>query len=200
MKNAPIVHKDKDINVFKLSEAPEYTRNPFLEKKTHLVKFGTEMRTVAGYSETLQDAEGNDLLGRHIIAKKEIVDTEKFAKIYIDAVKTMWKLDNSGVRIFTYILENLPINGDVVVLSATSIMKYCGYKSKTSVIAGINNLVQNNIIAKTISKNLYYINPLIIFNGNRLSLINSYEKAEGILPKKQKALTENKNFDNDINR
>lgn len=198
MKNAPKEHKDGDVNVFKLSEAPEYTRNPFLEKKTHLVKLGSEMRTVAGYSETLQDASGNDLLGRHIIAKKEIVDTEKFAKIYIDAVKTMWELDNSGVRIFTYILENLPINGDVVVLSATSIMKYCGYKSKTSVIAGINNLVQNNIIAKTISKNLYYINPLLIFNGNRLSLINSYEKADGILPKKQKALTENKNFDNEL--
>lgn len=54
--------------------------------------------------------------------------------------------------------------------------EYTGYQSDNSIRIGLTNLLANEIIAKGRIDNLYYINPMFVFNGNRLTSANTYVK------------------------
>ena len=71
-------------------------------------------------------------------------------------------------------------------------MEYTGYKSDTSIRIGLTNLLQNEIIARGRHESLYFINPMVTFNGNRITFAKTYVKKKSNIPKNQGTL----NFDN----
>ncbi len=48
------------------------------------------------------------------------------------------------------------------------------WKGKPAAFKGIKELVEKNFIAETMIQNYYFINPDFMFNGDRLSFVNSY--------------------------
>ena len=72
-------------------------------------------------------------------------------------------------------------------------MEYTGYKAKSSIFQGLGQLAANNIIARGKTDFLYFINPMVTFNGNRITFAQTYVK------KKSKELPKNQglfDFDN----
>lgn len=57
-------------------------------------------------------------------------------------------------------------------------MKYTGYQSDTSVFKGLAMLLSSEIIARGKTDYIYFINPLIFFNGNRISFTKTYVKKQ----------------------
>ena len=55
-------------------------------------------------------------------------------------------------------------------------LSYIGYKTKKPIYEGLANLLAAEIIARGRADNLYFINPLITFNGNRVTCAKSYIK------------------------
>lgn len=53
-------------------------------------------------------------------------------------------------------------------------MEYTGFKSKASIYKGLAELVAAEVIARGNHENLFYINPLIIFNGDRVSYTKEF--------------------------
>ena len=67
-------------------------------------------------------------------------------------------------------------------------LAYTKYNSKTMVYRGLAELVNGGIIARGKNDNVYFINPLIIWNGDRARFVTEYVKKS----KKKKQL-EDKN-------
>ena len=55
-------------------------------------------------------------------------------------------------------------------------MEYTKYSSKSSIFIGLGQLLKAEIIARGPSDSLYYINPLVVFNGNRVTYAKTYVK------------------------
>jgi len=53
-------------------------------------------------------------------------------------------------------------------------MKECGFKTRKSVTDGICELIEKNILYRTAEPMSYWINPAIVFNGDRLEFIREY--------------------------
>ena len=67
-------------------------------------------------------------------------------------------------------------------------MNYTGYKTAKPIYEGLSYLIASEIIARGRADNIYYINPLIVFNGNRVTFAKSYVKRKKIENKKQMIL------------
>jgi len=55
-------------------------------------------------------------------------------------------------------------------------MEFTAYKSKANVMSGLGELLEADIIARSTESSLYFINPIVMFNGNRLTFAKSYIK------------------------
>lgn len=75
-------------------------------------------------------------------------------------------------------------------------MEYTGYKSDTSIRIGLTNLLENKIIARGRKAVFYYINPMVVFNGNRITFAKTFvKKIKNNISKNQSSF----NFDNPDN-
>ena len=52
--------------------------------------------------------------------------------------------------------------------------EFCGWAKTSQVYLGIGELMANKIIAQSVNPNLWYINPNVIFNGDRIAFIKEY--------------------------
>lgn len=66
---------------------------------------------------------------------------------------------------------------DSIAFSLIDCMEYTGYKAKSTIYKGIAELLCSGIIARSKEDWRYFINPLIIWNGNRVTFVNEYIKA-----------------------
>ena len=57
-------------------------------------------------------------------------------------------------------------------------MEHTGYKSEKSVYIGLASLLQNQIIARGRNDSHYFINPMIAFNGDRVTFAKTYIKRQ----------------------
>ena len=85
-------------------------------------------------------------------------------------------LKPQAIRVFGYILNQLVPNKDEFLFLTDECLEYTKYKSSTSVRIGLTSLLENEIIARGRADNLYFINPMIAFNGNRVTFAKTYIK------------------------
>lgn len=88
---------------------------------------------------------------------------------YIDIFK---RLSIRGFNVFSYILEKIQPGRDRFFFLISECMQCTGYKSKKAVYAGLTELLHAGIIARGNVDTIYYINPLILFKGNRNEYFN----------------------------
>ena len=55
---------------------------------------------------------------------------------------------------------------------------YTGYKSHKSIHDGLAHLLKAEIIARGRSEVTYFINPMVAFNGNRITFAKTYVKKQ----------------------
>ena len=67
---------------------------------------------------------------------------------------------------------------DMFIFLKDECLEHTGYKSEKSIFIGLGSLVENNIIARGPADNLYFINPMVIFNGDRVSFTKTYVKKQ----------------------
>lgn len=108
------------------------------------------------------------------LTTKQEVDKEEFIKIYRNKIQFFFGLSVSAIKLFGYIVENVGINSDIIILNIKDVMKYTGYKTRNTIYKSVIELLSNEILAKTCKSGVFYINPTIFFNGNRLVLIKEY--------------------------
>ena len=83
------------------------------------------------------------------------------------------RLSKSTLSIFLVVLNKLEPNEDIIILNTNKICEETGYE-KSSVNNALIELIDLNVIMRIKGRGYrykYFINPLLIFNGNRIGFI-----------------------------
>jgi hypothetical protein len=181
----------------KLTAHPAYENNPFVEEalvgiQKQTVKRTRVIRPDAGLSKQVEqiivNADG-EATGYGAFMQYIEVDEEQFAKVYLSQFAAFWDLSKPAIRVFGYILSALKPGQDRLIFRMDKALTYTNYSHRSHVLTGLANLVECGIIARTPYEYEYFINPLVFFNGNRVTFAKTYvKKRKELSDKNQLAL------------
>lgn len=180
---------DEKKQLAKLRDFNKNIENPFLKqavkqvKESVVKKYKTANNTDERAILQAFDKVTGEVLGHTRFVRKIEVDEAKFAKIYLSNFSAFFDLKPSAIRVFGYILEQLIPNKDFFYFDINDALAFTNYKTKSSVYAGLASLAFNEIIARGKNDFHYFINPMVIFNGNRISFVKTYVKKRKTKPK-----------------
>lgn len=168
--------------LLKVSDFPQNHENPFLptaipQMKSHFTRAyvnaaGADQKAILN----AVDPNTGEVVGNTTFVKKKIVDDEQFAKIFLAQFEAFFDLSQAAIRVFGYITTCMMAAKDMVVFDKNDCKKYTHYTASSTIYKGIAELLNCGIIARGWSDNVFYINPLIVWNGSRVTFVTQYEK------------------------
>ena len=177
-------------NELKLSDFQRNKENPFMKQaiediENHVVKkykssTGSDKKAVVAAADT----DTGEVFRTSFIRQIE-VDEEQFAKLYLNNFAAFFDLSQAAIRVFGYIMTCMKPKNDMIMFILEDCLEYTKYTSKGTVYRGLAELVKAEIIARGINENLWFINPLIVFNGDRVSFTKKYVRKESLSTKKR---------------
>lgn len=157
-----------------------YEENPFIEKAIETISHNKVvkkqyMKGDRGVEQSIVNQDGI-ITGKSMFVRMIEVDEEKFAKLYLNELGILWDMKKPALKLFSYIMTILVPNKDDFYLSNKKAMEYTGYVTKTALNNALSQLFELGVIAKTTEENWYFINPLFVFNGSRITFAKTYIK------------------------
>lgn len=177
----------------KLTDFQKHEESPFHEQAIEVIekklvkKFKnsthatSEQRAVAAVA----DINTGEVFQTSFIRRIE-VDEDQFTKIYLaEFSAAFFDLSQSAIRVFGYIMNCMKPKRDMIVFDRKKCMEYTKYKSEKAIYKGLAELVAAEIIARGPADNLWFINPLIVFNGDRASYTREIIKKKKLTKKEE---------------
>lgn len=110
--------------------------------------------------------------------KPELIDAEKFIKLYTMGIDELMNLSASGLKVFkiVYTMMRESPNTDLFTLDFEYLKALKVWKwSKTTFHNGLNELLSRNVLYKAVAPAQYFINVKFFFNGDRINIVKSYQ-------------------------
>lgn len=165
-----------------LSDFNKNRNNPFVEKaideinnmlvKKYRNSTGTDKKAIL----QAMDPNTGEILGHTTFVKQIEVDEEQFTKIYLSNFDSFFDLNTQGIRVFGYIMTKLVPKKDMFMFIIDECLEFTNYKSKKQIYQGLTQLLKGEIIARGPSDSIYFINPIVTFNGDRVTYAKTYVK------------------------
>ena len=166
---------------FRVRELPKFKKNPFVEQEDFKPRRTKKAKISANKNEVVVNTETGATTGITYLHRIQEVDEDQFIKVYVKGLSAMYDLSQSAHRVLQYFMINLPANKADIILNMPDLMKFCGYNQRTQAYRHIGELARAGIMAKSEEVNGWFLNPAIIFNGDRIALINEIHKKPGHL-------------------
>jgi hypothetical protein len=128
----------------------------------------------------ITDTALGEVKGGQIVYNVHKVDNEQFVKIFTKSVSHLFDLTRTGNKAFGYIASVLPPNTDRVFISFKEMKEFCEWGTIQNCYKGMRELYIAKIIAPTTTYGFWFINPNVLFNGNRLLIVDEYQKWDNI--------------------
>lgn len=163
----------------------KYKENPFVESGVFRVptKTRSEMLETAGPlaimsqdGETLQVAE---------IRRRKVVDNDRFVKLFVAHLDAFFDLKPGTMKLMSALLDELSktryINGDTIYLNYAKVVEYFerrGVKppAKGTFFNSMAEMCEKGFVAPSVDTNLWFINPAIFFNGDRVRFVTELKR------------------------
>lgn len=162
---------------------PKYKINPFVNDSliTHLSGQKNVYYT-QNSSNALVDVDTGEIEPVKLqVIKKIKADNQTFLKLYTTHLKAFFELSQTAFRLLQYVLhitQETAINKDKIYLNlqqAQDFFELNGSKiSRSSYFNAMKELVEKLFLAETTDPNLYFINPTLFFNGDRIEFITQF--------------------------
>ncbi|MBE5204343.1 hypothetical protein IG612_17315 [Pectobacterium sp. FL60-S17] len=156
--------------------------NPFCFKTELTIETRKKNLTVSRGTELIERKDTSKSYFANIVHTQE-VDKEEFIKIYTSQIKAYFDLTKTAYKVFFIFLRIYQdaIGKDHFYLSCKKAMSLAEkidhfVLSESIFYRGIKELIEKRIIAKTNEKNWYFINPAIVFNGDRARFVSEIIK------------------------
>ena len=170
------------MSLIKYRDLKKNKENPFLKESLEVVgqniakKYKSATKTGEKAILKAIDESTGEILGHTQFIRQIEVDEEQFTKLYLSNFSAFWELKVSAIKVFGYIMTVLIPNKDEFMFFLDDCLEYTGYTAKSSIYTGITQLIEKDIIAKGRNGNMFFINPMVAFNGNRITFAKSYVK------------------------
>ncbi len=184
------IQKKPTINQYHFND-----ENPFISEvleqiitKKHRKIIGTKFQDVLS-----EDGSGELVKQKLLVlGDQKKVDKQQFIKIFVNAISGFFDLSKGSSRLLEYIMDSITYNHDRICLLPSDVKEKIGM-SRSACYRAILELLQATIIAKAQREGCYFINPTMIFKGDRITLVNQY-----LLEKKsEKAVIKGHSLDTD---
>lgn len=155
-------------HITNIKDMPDFEVNPFTKdfkykKKPYYDKIDNISIKIGDKEITNQDFKEHNI----VLAEKLYKDNEPFCKFFFNTDLDITNLNPSACKLLIHIMSSkLNINMDFIFINSRTITKELNMSINT-IYNGILNLLQYNIIMKRKDANMYWINPHIIFRGDR---------------------------------
>lgn len=155
--------------------------NPFIEQAIEQINSNI-VRKYKGARNTGEKAilkavdDNGEVLGHTSFVRQIEVDEEQFTKFYLSQFSAFWGLKSQAIKVFGYIMTRLIPKQDMFIFLMDDCKEHTGYKGEKSIYIGLASLVENEIIARGPADTLYFINPMVAFNGDRVTFAKTYIK------------------------
>lgn len=161
----------------KLSDFDFNSVNPFRGQLMKEVKLSTERAVMGTKIVDFIDEDSGEVRSSELryMGHEKIVDRTTFMKLYISNLDVFFDFSKTAQKVLKYFIGVLKRDRDDVNFDLSQCIELSGLRGKSSVYKGIAELLQKGVIAKGPNETTYFINPSVIFNGNRLVVINKYE-------------------------
>ncbi|WP_448175759.1 hypothetical protein [Morganella morganii] len=156
--------------------------NPFCFETEIKIETRKKNLTVSRGTELIERKDTSKSYFANIVHTQE-VDKEEFIKLYTSQIKAYFDLTKTAYKVFFIFLRIYQdaIGKDHFYLSCKKAMSLAEkidhfVLSESIFYRGIKELIEKRIIAKTNEKNWYFINPAIVFNGDRARFVSEIIK------------------------
>jgi len=167
----------------KLTDYPSNRENPFLEKAVAEMKVSIKRQSIRpknrGGEANLMLVDGlGEEHGEATFVRQIEVDEEEFTKLFRKGVAQVSGLSTRGTKVWLYICDQLKPGLTSIHFMYSQCLEHTGYKTRSNIASGIAELLEASIIARSQESSLYFINPAVMFNGNRVTFAKSYVKKQ----------------------
>lgn len=162
----------------------KHKENPFLENFTITTKGKRVTVNPMGTKEDniLVSQSTGEIKGTHVTAYKQVDDAE-FIKLFTGNISLTFNLNQSGRKVFDMlvrVMQHSSISRDQVYIDDNvreEFVKAHDVKLASSTMyRGIDDLIDKKIIARSNRTNIYFINPSLVFNGDRIAFTTIIER------------------------
>lgn len=172
----------EDGKLTKIRELEVFKENPFIDgvghqktKKTEVLYTGDKAVVNVRTGEIDDDEQ-------IAVARIRYVDSDQFVKLYVNYIHVFFDLGLPAQKVARFVLDQVgrrAIGKGEVLLSFTEYAEfYSGQKgvSRPTFMRGMQELAAKNLIAKSPNNAIWWINPAMIFNGDRARFITELRK------------------------
>ena len=165
------------ISTFKKNKENPFLNQAIEEIEDNIVKkYKTASKTGEKAILKAYDENTGEVLGHTRFVRQIEVDEQQFAKFYLSNFSAFFDLKPAAIKVFGYILEQLTPNRDYFYFDMDEALEYTNYKGETSIRSGLTGLLKADVIARGKNDYHYFINPMVVFNGNRITFAKTYVK------------------------
>ncbi|STU03701.1 hypothetical protein [Klebsiella pneumoniae] len=161
--------------------------NPFCFETEIKIETRKKNLTVSRGTELIERKDTSKSYFANIVHTQE-VDKEEFIKLYTSQIKAYFDLTKTAYKVFFIFLRIYQdaIGKDHFYLSCKKAMSLAEkidhfVLSESIFYRGVKELIEKRIIAKTNEKNWYFINPAIVFNGDRARFVSEIIKKKEVM-------------------
>lgn len=148
-----------------------YKINPLVNPKEIVLK---ERTIKVGSARELVDTGTGEVSNVNAIYQKKVVDSERFAKVYLEGLAKTFGLSKTAQRVFQSILKLCGKDTDSIWMNFMSVNKQDPTMPEATFYRGLKELLNNQFIAHSDVPNQFWINPHLFFNGDRVKFITEY--------------------------
>lgn len=158
--------------------APTFLENPFMVASITEIKGKKKHYNIASKSSVVVNSETGEVTGNieHRIVK--YVDDSKFIKLYQSGVIAQFELGSAGGKVFRFLFDVVQKNPntDRLYLFFMDAIEEPWNISKSVFFRGMTELLEKQFIARSRNPNMFYLNPNMIWNGDRFAFVTEYVK------------------------
>ena len=167
----------------------KYKENPFMRPDgSGIVVYKTKTARVETAGPiALTDTHTGETVSVAQVRKVELVDSDKFVKLYVANLDAFFDLKPGTIRIMTALISEIAdarnAHGDTVYLNYGRVKEYFEAKqikppSRPTFFSAMAEMVEKGFVAPSVDVNLWFINPTIFFNGDRIRFVNEYVRVK----------------------
>lgn len=160
-----------------------YRENPFITASTALTTRGK--RIVVSGGKAIVDIQTGELENVAEIVMVRQVDSEQFVKLFTQNLKAFFDLTPVTMKLLQVLLSQVQKtpNTDRVMLNLMIMQDFFTEQkddpmSKASFHRAVRELIDKKFIAETMLGGLYFINPNLFFNGDRVRFMTEIRRGK----------------------
>lgn len=153
----------------------KFDHNPLVSPRELVFK---ERTVKVGSARELVDTSTGEISNVNAVYQRKMVDSEKFAKVYLEGISKTFELGSAARKVFGVVLKCCEKDTDRIYLNfmATQEAGDVDGLSERTFQRGLAELMEKGFLAASTMPSMFWINVHLFFNGDRVKFITEYVK------------------------